>query len=93
MNSIELKLSLQRALLGEITDNLVAVTSSLNGTHIKIVAYFKGNLSEEDIERVQDIGTEVIADFPEPYTIEEVSLSADEHGLQCLDFWAFKRAI
>jgi hypothetical protein len=38
------------------------------------------------------VGGEVIADFPEPYTVEEVCLSAADGEPEMLDFWAFQKA-
>ncbi len=96
MNSFEdlltLKLSVQRALLGEVTDRLVRVTCGLKDRHIQIRAHFSGRITEEDIERIQCVGTEVIADFPEGYTIDETAVSVDHEEPEMLDFWAFIRA-
>jgi hypothetical protein len=89
---IILKLSIQRALLGEVTDRLIAVTCGLENRRIKIRAYVSGKVTEEDIERIQCVGAEVIADFPNGYTIDESSVSVDDGEPQMLDFWAFSRA-
>jgi hypothetical protein len=90
---ISLKLSIQRALLGEVTNRLVSVTCGLSERQIMIRAYVSGIVTEEDIERIQCVGTEVIADFPEGYMIEESCLSVHEHEEEMLDFWAFRRAL
>jgi hypothetical protein len=87
-----LMLSIQRALLGEVTDRLVSLTCGLRGQHIQIRAYLSGNVTEEDIERIQFVGAEVIADFPEGYTIAEACVSVDAGEPEMLDFWAFQRA-
>ncbi len=89
---LSLKLSIQRALLGEVTDGLIAVTCGLEERHIQIRAYVSGEVTEEDIERIQCVGTEVIADFPDGYTIDESSVSVDDGEPQMLDFWAFFKA-
>lgn len=90
---ITLKVSIQRALLGEITPRLVSVTCGLKDQHILIRAYFAGNVTEEDVERIQFVSTEVISDFPAGYTIEESCLRIDNpHGEELLDFIAFHRA-
>jgi hypothetical protein len=88
---VTLKLSIQQALLGEVTDRLVSVTCGLRQHHIQIRAYVRGAVKEEDIERVGFIGAEVIADFPDGYTIEEKCSSADGENEEMLDFWAFRR--
>jgi hypothetical protein len=96
MNTFEplftLKLSIQRALLGEVTDRLIAVTCGLEERHIQIRAYVSGKVTEEDIDRIQCVSTEVIADFPHGYTIDESSVSVDDGEPQMLDFWAFFKA-
>jgi hypothetical protein len=90
---ITLKTSIQRALLGEVTQRLVSVTCGLKDRHIQIRAYFAGHVTEEDIERIQFVSTEVISDFPAGFTIEESCLPIDNpHGEEVLDFLAFRRA-
>jgi tellurite methyltransferase len=84
-------LSLQRALLGEITHQLFSVTCGMKGKHLQIRAYVSGDVTQEDIERIQTIRTEVIADFPEGYSIEESCLPVAA-GEKMLDFWVFRRA-
>lgn len=83
-------LSIQRALLGQITSRLFSMTCGMKGKNIQIRAYVSGEVTQEDIERVQIIGTEVIADFPEGYSIEESCLPIAE-GEKILDFWVFRR--
>ena len=87
-----LKLSIQTALLGEVTDRLIAVTCGLKERHIRVRAYVSGKVTEEDIERIQFVGTEVIADFPDGYKIDESVASVDDGEPEMLDFWAFVRA-
>ncbi len=89
---ILLKLSIQRALPDEVTNRLVSVTCGLRERQIVIRAYVSGVVTEEDIERIQSIGSEVVADFSEEYTIQESCLSVDEHEEEMLDLWAFRRA-
>jgi hypothetical protein len=89
---VSLKLSIQVALLGEVTDRLVSVTCGLKDKHIDIRAYVSGKVEEQDIERIQFISAEVIADFPDGYTISESCLSLQDAEEEMLDFWAFRRA-
>ena len=87
--ALTLKLSVQRALIGMVTDRLFGVTCGIDGTRVQIRAYFSGTVTPADIERVSFLGAEVIGDFPEQYKIEESSLSADDGEPAMLDLWAF----
>ena len=49
-------------------------------------------MTDGDREHLGVIGTEVVADFPAPYTIREECRSVGDGDLRPLDFWAFKRA-
>jgi hypothetical protein len=86
-----LKVSIQRALLDVVTNRLVAVTCGLNGTSIRIDAFFQGRVTSADVEQFGNVGAEVIADFPELYTVEEHCQSTDDLEPKVLDFWAFRR--
>ena len=88
---VTLKCSIQCALLGEVTERLVSVTCGIKGHIVSVRAYVRGPVEEDDVEWLGYIGTEVISDFPEGYTIEERCVSADDGEPQVLDFWAFKR--
>jgi len=89
---ITLRLSIQRALLGEVSPNLVAVSCGISGNTIRIATYFDGPVSREDRERIQSVGAEVIADFPEGFLIQETCQAVQDLEPEMLDFWAFKRA-
>jgi hypothetical protein len=89
---VTLKLSVQRASLGEVTGRLVAVTCGLKERRVQIRAYVSGRVTEQDLEHVSFIGGEVIADFPDGYTIEESCVSVSDGEPEMLDFWAFLRA-
>lgn len=69
MNSIELRtrvlLSLQSALLGEITPNVRGITCRWDTSEIMIVCYLQGEVSEDIEESMACVATEVMADFPE----------------------------
>ena len=88
---LTLKLSIQVALLGEVTDRLVAVTCGIKDQVVSVRAYVRGAVQEDDVETLSFIAGEVIADFPDGYMIEETCVSADDGEPQMLDFWAFKR--
>jgi hypothetical protein len=88
----KLMLSIQRALLGEVTERMQSVTCGVHDQRIEIKAYFRGKVTPDDIERIQNVGTEVIADFSDEYRIHESCASLSEEPEQVLDFWAFSRA-
>jgi len=86
-----LKLSIQRALLGEVSERLASLTCGLNGQHIRIRAYFSPRVTEQDIEQISGVAAQVIADFPGGFTIEETCSTVGDGEPQMLDFWAFAR--
>jgi hypothetical protein len=57
-------LSLQRALIGMITPNMLAVYVSWTETEVFVRVLFDGTVSPDDIEGVSIIETEIIADIP-----------------------------
>lgn len=89
-----LLLSVQRALLGAVSPNLRAVTCGWEGVEIKLRFVFDGEIAEEELEDARIVGTEVIADFPAPWTISEDIARLDyPRGLRpgALAFWAYLR--
>lgn len=86
------KLSIQSALIGLIPDNLIAVTCGIRSKHLIIRAYFDGQISLELQELINALAKEVVADFPDNYTIEGHCLSVQDHPVHMLDFWAFLKA-
>lgn len=93
MNEIqELALSVQRALLGEITSNMAAITAGLRDRTVLLRAYCFGPVTDEDKEHLSLAATQVIADYPEPWTIEESCISLLESKLGFLDIFIFMRA-
>jgi hypothetical protein len=66
---IKARLSLQRALLGEVPPALRAVVFSMKELTIASRFYFDGPISQEDDESVSCVETEVLADYDQEYTI------------------------
>ena len=64
------KLSLQRALLGNVTNNMRAIIAELSGNDIKLFFYYDGEPHENDEEIVSEIETEVMANFDEDYNFD-----------------------
>ena len=88
---LQLHLAIQKALLKEVTPELVAVTCGREGTLIRVIAYYDCPVSEQHWEHIRVIGAEVIGDFPDGYHIHEIAKQASA-GLNVLKFWAFMRA-
>ena len=58
-----LPLSLQRALLGMITSNIRAVYADSKDLQIVIYFFFDGEFTEDEVEEVSCVETEVLADI------------------------------
>jgi hypothetical protein len=85
-------LSVQRALLGEVSSALRGVTVGWQDQVIELRAYFDGPISEDDRESISCVGSEVIADFPDPWTINEEAVRRDApEPMECLETWAYRR--
>lgn len=70
---ISLRLSIQRALLGEITPNIRSVIVNIvEKNKIKLFFFMDGEVTEDTEEEISCIETEVIADFEQSYTIETI---------------------
>lgn len=68
--SVYLRLSLQRALLGNVTPNIRAVIAELSGKNISLLFYFEGEVDDDDEELASVIETEIIADFDDDFTVD-----------------------
>jgi hypothetical protein len=87
-----LKVSIQSALVGEIPDNLFAVTCGVDRRRISVHAYFEGAVGDEEWQLMRRVSTEVATDFPDGYSMEARCYSMQQTELRMLDFWAFLRA-
>lgn len=97
MTTIELRtkvlLSLQSALLGEITHNIRGITCGWSNFLITIHCSFKDEISEQDRESMECIATKVIAHFPKhKISIEIKRLDLPEPlNPYTLSAWAYIR--
>jgi len=57
------RLSVQRALLGQVPAELRAVVLSIRGRDIEVREYFDGPISEVNAEMASCVETEIIADY------------------------------
>jgi hypothetical protein len=85
--------SVPAALVGEVTPNLVSVTAGVDGNTIRVIFYYDGPPSDDDIETARVATTEVIADFPpqEGWMIAEDFYDVRERPERPLDMVLFKR--
>lgn len=89
---IAARLSIQRALLGEISPQLRAVVFSIDGRDIDVRFYFDGLINESDIESASIVETEILADYEsdDSVTVRCVRLDAptpiDDGGV-----WVYRR--
>jgi len=59
------KLSIQRALLGNVTSNMRAIIAVLSENDVSLFFYYDGEINEGDEEIVSEIEAELVADFNE----------------------------
>ncbi|MDN0117881.1 hypothetical protein QVN83_02675 [Yersinia frederiksenii] len=64
------KLSIQRALLGNITHNVRAIIAELRQNDIQLFFYYDGEIQESDKETASEIESEIIADFDDNCNID-----------------------
>jgi hypothetical protein len=72
-----LLLSVQRALLGAVSPALRAVTAETRATEVRLRFVFDGPIDEGDLEAARIAGTEVIADYPSPWIINDEMVRLD----------------
>ena len=75
------KLSIQRALLGYVLDNVRAVAFTLMEQCLNIIFYIDGEILEENIESSSCVEAEVIADYDSEYKISVKCLRRDYPSL------------
>lgn len=95
MQTIEIRnsiiLSVQRALLGEVSPALRGVTVGWNDKSINILCYFDGFISKEDREAMSCVETEVMADFPDLQIDLDVIQCDVPQEMNLLDVWVYRR--
>jgi hypothetical protein len=85
------KLSVQRALLGNVTSNLAGVHAERKDRRVVLSAYFFDEPSEDDREHIEDAATEGIADFLDGHVVETVFGLYSESAMD-RPGWCFLRA-
>jgi hypothetical protein len=86
-----LRLSIQRAMVGNVSSNLAGMSSKLSDNTVSVSAYYFENPSEKDRDLFTEITTLVIADFPVDFGLSEsesLISSAPPRGVS----WDYLRA-
>ncbi len=73
---VRLLLSIQRALLGEVTPNIRAVTAAIDESTITLRWIIDGQISHDLENDLGTVGTEIVADF-ESYQMSQEFLRCD----------------
>ena len=90
--SIKARLSVQRALLGQITPNIRFIIFTLLGNKLDIKFYFDGLIQSEDYELASCVETEIMADYDEHEDINVECIRLDFPASPELNgVWVYKR--
>ena len=94
VDRVALLLSLQRALLGEVVPQLRQASIETNADRHLVRVRFEFDVEPDEALRARYsvVGTEVIADFPAPWTIDEEYVLAESARLSPLAYVAYRRA-
>lgn len=84
-------LSTQRALLGAITPNMKAITIGYNKTFFILRVYFASQPTEEELELLTEVTSEIAADIPSLKDFKEEAIVSEESSnkLKKLDEWVY----
>lgn len=78
MNSNDFfRLCAQRALLGNIINNIRAISALLDGDKITLKFFYDGIISEDDEENASIVKTEIIADLDDSSVVHTVVTRLD----------------
>ena len=91
---ISLRLSAQRALLGEIASNMRLITIGWDDElrQFQIIVYFDKEVTEDDKENINNITAEILADIDfKSEKIECVYEKRQQNELKLLSFVVFAR--
>jgi hypothetical protein len=93
LGRVDLLLSVQGALLGAVGDSLYGGCAELHDDLIVLTWYVRPGMPEDEREDLEIAGTNVIADFPEPFHIDErfVDVVDPSKPLPTAGEWVFLR--
>lgn len=72
-----LKLSIQAALLGAVTENMRNIAVDICKNKILLYFFIDGEIKDDDKENISIVETEVIADFDSDFDIETIIKRVD----------------
>lgn len=67
----DIRLSAQRALWGCVPASLRSFSASVDNNKVRVRAIFDQTATDEDKELLSEAAAEIIADYTEPYILEE----------------------
>jgi hypothetical protein len=86
------RLSIQRALLGEISEKLWAVTFSVSESFMEIRFYLNGDIDDDDVESASRVEADVLADYEDGYAVSARCFRLDaSRAIVDSGLWVFKR--
>lgn len=89
---VDVALSLQRALLGEVFPALRAVTASASANLVSFRAYIDGEPHPDDLESLSCVSAEFAADFESGVYVDYEVLRVDAPArIHDSDWWIFRR--
>jgi len=62
---MKLRLSAQRALLGQVTPNIRQVYVRYRADMIELLALLDGETTDDDRQRMEEVTSEILSDFPD----------------------------
>jgi len=85
-------MSLQRALLGQVSPQLRGVSVDQNAEQILLKFFVDGPITEEDAAAALEVETELLADLPPQKRVDTEVLRLDiPRRLPDADLWVFRR--
>lgn len=89
---IAARLSIQRALLGEVSERLRVVAFSVSENNLEIRFYFDGVIDGDDLESASCVETEVLADYEEGFMVIARCSRVDmPNPIEDSGVWVFRR--
>jgi hypothetical protein len=91
LSRADVLLSVQRALLGTISVQILAVCVDWVGKNIEMTVFAEGSLPDNQREAVEIAGTEIGADFTLPVSVEVTIVEKAKQPLRGSGGWVFVR--